>query len=123
MERCVKKNKEKETYKDFFEKKPQKVIVRFVESSRSELFKETVNADHTLMAKTFIYDGYFPDIIEIYVDNIANYVFKDYRFLGNDYKRSAHLVTLMYGVIHEIFHEFERNTRSLELMFEGEVLV
>jgi len=123
MMRYAKQNRKKREYKDFLTGQPETVIVRFIESSKSELFRETPNADHTLMAKTFIFGEYHPDIIEIYIDNIANYVLRDYKFLGKDYKRSAHLFTLMYGLIHEILHEFEGVTPGLKLKFEGEAKV
>ena len=123
MVRYANQNRKNREYKDFLTAQPEVVIVRFIESSKSILFKETPNADQTLMAKTFMYGDYRPDIIEIYIDNIANYVSKDFRLLGKDYKRSAHLITLMYGLIHEILHEFDGVTLGLKLKFEGEAKV
>lgn len=121
--RYAKKNRKQHEYKDLLEGELHTIHVRFVESSKSERFKRTRNADETLMAKTYMYGDFEPDVIEIYIDNIANYVFKDYKRLNKDFKRSAHLVTLMYGVLHEILHEFEGLAPGLQLIFEGEVKI
>ena len=121
--RYAKKNRKQHEYKDLLSGELQPIHVVFIESSKSERFKRTPNADSTLMAKTYMYGDLEPDVIEIYIDNIANYVFKDYKRLNRDYKRSAHLVTLMYGVIHEILHEFEGLAPGLKLTFEGEVKI